>query len=253
MPVSRRQTITAAGGLAMSSGTVFARGEHDDDERDDTYDDEDEAPGEHEPAAPMTALRVAHFSPDAPNVDVYVDGERVIADLAYDSITPYLEITPGTYTVTITAAGDADTVAFEGDLWLGRAFYTVAAIGELGAGTFRPHVLIDDGSVLLRAVHAAPDAPAVDIYANDGDNPIIEDVAFGQSTNYVAIPAASYTLDIRPAGDPDTTVASFDVDLDRGVAYTGFAIGYLEPGDREDRAFTLRATVDGPMATHQAD
>ena len=235
--------------LVMGSGTVFARGEHDDDDRDDEYDDEDEPPGTDKAAAPMTALRVAHFSPDAPNVDVYVDGDRVIADLAYDSITPYLEITPGTYTVTITAAGDEDTVAFEGDLWLGRAYYTVAAIGELEAGTFRPHVLIDDGSVLLRAVHASPDAPAVDIYVNGGANPIIEDVSFGQSTNYVAIPAASYTLDIRPAGDPETTVASFDVDLERGVAYTGFAIGYLEPGDREDRAFTLRATVDGPAAT----
>lgn len=248
MPVSRRRTLAAlglAGGVAATSGTVFAAGEHEDDERES--DDDHEENGADDRQTPLTAVRVAHFSPDAPNVDVYVDGDRVIADLAYESLTPYLELQPGTYTVTITAAGDADTVAFEGDLWLGRAFYTVAAIGELEGGTFRPHVLVDDGSVLLRAVHASPDAPAVDLYVNDGDSPVVEDLAFGDATNYIAIPAADYTLDVRPAGDSATTVASFDLALERGLAYTGFAVGYLEP-DEGDPEFTIRATVDGPMA-----
>ncbi|MFP8957720.1 DUF4397 domain-containing protein [Natrialbaceae archaeon A-CW3] len=264
MTASRRPLTAAdpATGVAVAS-SVYARGEHEDDERtngeDDERDDEppgsepngddtadDEAPVDRQ--APLTAVRVAHFSPDAPAVDIYVDGDRIVSDLEYETLTPYLELEPGTYTVTIRPAGDEETVAFERDLWLGRAFYTIAAIGSLEAGTLRTHVLIDDGSVLLRAVHAAPDAPAVDLYANDGDRPIVENLAFGDTTHYVSIPAASYTLDVRPTGDAETTVASFDVDLERAHAYTGFAVGYLEPGDREDRAFTLRATVDGPMS-----
>lgn len=234
----------AAGGLAAASGTVFAAGEYDDDKRSkkngkQTDDDE--------PAVPNAAVRVAHFSPDAPNVDVYVDGNQILSDVAYGDVSPYLEVEPGTYRVTITAAGDPETVAFDDEVAVGSAFYTVAAIGELGAGTFRPEVLVDAGSALVRLFHAAPDAPAVDVYADDA--PLFENVAFGDSSNYVAVPAGSYTLSVRPAGDPETTVAAFDVDLELDTAYTANAIGYLEPpAETEDREFGVEITVDGVMA-----
>ena len=240
MTVSRRRTIQAlagAGGLAAMGGAVFAHGDYDDDER-KPKDESKEKP-------PEAGVRAAHFSPDAPNVDVYVDGEQVISDLGYGEVTPYLEIAPGTYTVTITAASDPETVAFEDEVTIDAAFYTVAAIGELEASTFEPLVLVDAGSALVRLVHASPDAPAVDVAA-DGEV-LFADVAFGEATDYVAVPAGAYTLDVRPAGTEEA-VASFDVELELATAYSGFAIGYLDPDAPEDRAFTLEVAVDGPMA-----
>lgn len=126
-----------SGWLSIASGAVFAQGEHADDERpadDDAATDSDDT---------AAAVRIAHFSPDAPNVDVLVDGEQVLADVSYGTISPYLELDPGTYTVAITAADDPETVAFEGEVDVGEGRYTVAAIGELGAETFRPEVLVD--------------------------------------------------------------------------------------------------------------
>ncbi|ELY79530.1 DUF4397 domain-containing protein [Natrinema gari] len=229
-----------AGGLTAASGPVLATGEHEHDERptSDEKSTDDTIPG--------AAVRIAHFSPDAPNVDVYVDDDRVLADIAYGDVSPYLEIEPGTYTVTITAAGDPETVAFEGEVTFGAAFYTVAAIGELEADTFQPAVLVDAGSVLVRLVHASPDAPAVDVYADD--TLLFEDVSFTDATDYVPVPAGQYTLSVRPAGGMEA-VASFDVTLERGTAYTGYAIGYLEPPtDVTDRELTVEVAVDGPMA-----
>ncbi|APW96915.1 hypothetical protein CHINAEXTREME_03635 [Halobiforma lacisalsi AJ5] len=250
MPVSRRaalKTIGVAGGLTAASGTVFARGEHKDDER-PTDGGKGSTEDDHEGRrkAPKAAVRVAHFSPDAPNVDVYVEGDRVLADVAYGDVSPYLEIAPGTYQVTITAADDPDTVAFDDQVTFGSAIYTVAAIGELEPGTFRPKVLVDAGSALVRAVHASPDAPAVDIYA--GEDPLFENLAFGEETEYLAVPAGDYSLSIRPAGEPDA-VASFDVSLEAGTAYSGYAIGYLNPPEgATGRDFTVELTVDGAMA-----
>jgi len=232
-----------ASGLTAASGTVLAGGEHEHDER----PTEDEKSDDRVAGA---AVRVAHFSPDAPNVDVYVDDNRVLADVAYGDVTPYLEIEPGTYAVTITAAGDPETVAFEGDVTFGAAFYTVAAIGELGPETFQPAVLVDAGSALARLVHAAPDAPAVDVYADD--TLLFEDVSFTDSTDYVPVPAGQYTLSVRPAGGTEA-VASFDATLERGTAYTAYAIGYLEPPTEDDPAFAVEPTVDGPMADAAAD
>ena len=256
MPVSRRtalKTIGAATGLAATSSTVAAVGEHDDDERtprDEKPDDD------HDPVGPEAAVRVAHFSPDAPNVDVLLDGEQVLSDVAYGAVSPYLEVEPGTYRVTITAAGDPEAVVFDDDVTVEEAFYTVAAIGELEAETFRPEILVDaaplpeDGPVdaaFVRVAHFSPDAPAVDVYAND--EPLVENVSFEDVSGYLAVPADTYALSIRPAGDPETEVASFDVTLEAETPYTGYAIGYLEPPvDVADRDFTVEAVVDGPMA-----
>lgn len=240
------KAIGAAGGLTAASGTVLAVGEHEDDERDKKHDDEyDEYD---EPAVPEAAVRVAHFSPDAPAVDVYVDGEQILAEFTYAEVSPYLEIAPGTYRITITAAGDPQAVVFDDEVEFGSAFYTVAAIGELGADTFRPEILVDAGSALVRLFHAAPDAPAVDVLA-DGE-PLFENVVFEESTNYVAVPAGTYTLSVTPAGDPETVVAEFPVDLELGTAYTANAIGYLEPPEGlETRPFTVLPTVDGELET----
>jgi len=244
MPVSRRTTIKAlgvAGATTALSGQVLAAGEHKDDERkaktDDKTDDKTDLP----PAE--AAIRVAHFSPDAPNVDIYIDGEQVLADVPYGTVSQYLAVEPGTYTVTITAAGDPETVAFEGEVVVESAFYTIAAIGELEASTFEPLILVDAASSLIRLAHAAPDAPAVDVVVEGTDEPLFENVAFGEATDYLPVPAGEYTLEVRPAGEPEA-VASFDVELELGTAYTGYAIGLLEPGDFEDRAFTLEVTVD---------
>ncbi|ARS89571.1 DUF4397 domain-containing protein [Natrarchaeobaculum aegyptiacum] len=252
MDVSRRSTIKTigvAGGLVATSGTAFATGEYGDDQPKKGAVEDDKRPEEPVDAA---FVRVAHFSPDAPNVDVYVDGAPVLEDVAYGSISPYLELEPGTYTVAITAAGDPDAVVFEDKVAVEAAYYTVAAIGELEAGTFRPEILVDadplpaDGpdAAYVRVAHFSPDAPAVDIWADDA--PLVENVSFGDVSEYLAVPAGAYTLSVRPAGDPVTDVATFDVELEAGTVYTGFAIGYLEPPqDVTDREFTVELAVDG--------
>ena len=51
-------------------------------------------------------VRVAHLSPDAPKVDVYVNGEPVLTDVPYTTVSSYLSLPAGTQQVTVYAAGD---------------------------------------------------------------------------------------------------------------------------------------------------
>ncbi|MDQ2050406.1 DUF4397 domain-containing protein [Natronolimnohabitans sp. A-GB9] len=250
MPVSRRTAMKAmgvAGGLAAVPSTVYARGDHPDDKR-EPADEKGKPANDGPPEAPPTGgVRVAHFSPDAPNVDILVDGEQVLADVAYRDISPYLELAPGTYQVTITAAGDPEAVVYDEEVTVENAFYTLAAIGELEAGTFDVLVLTDAGSAVVRLAHAAPDAPAVDVSA--AGQPLFENVAFGETSEYVAVPAGDYTLDVSPAGEPGAVVASVDVTLELATPYTAAAVGYLDPpADVEDREFEVLLTPDGPAA-----
>ena len=206
-------------------------------------------------------VRVSHMSPNAPNVDVYVDDSAVLEDVPFGTTSGYLELAAGDHTVEITAAGDPDTSVFSGDVTVEAGTdYTVAAIGEIGDDAdeaFRPLILEDDNSdpggdtARVRAVHASPDAPAVDITVNSTGDVLFDGVAFGGS-GYVEVPANDYTLQIR--GDTDSNdgevVADFDVSLNGGQVYTAFAAGYLTPDDEpQDVSFDLLVTQDtGGMA-----
>ncbi|WP_338729222.1 DUF4397 domain-containing protein [Haladaptatus sp. DJG-WS-42] len=198
-------------------------------------------------------VRVAHASPDAPNVDVYVNEQRVLADVPFKAVSDYLPLPVGTYTVKITAAGDEDTVAFNGDVTVERNVYTIAAIGELTEGTFRPLVLVDTlrrvrgKNARIRVVHASPDAPAVDVTVVDGAVTLFDGPAFGDVAEYIEVPAGSYDVQIRgdTAGNDGPVVGTFPVTLDRGDIYTVFAMGYLTPDDEPAaNPFDLVVAVD---------
>ncbi|MEF8821147.1 MAG: DUF4397 domain-containing protein [Halovenus sp.] len=207
----------------------------DDDSMDDN-ESEDDTTGE-EPA--MGNLRVAHLSPDAPNVDVYVDGDPVLEDVAFGTFSDYLALEAGSYDVQVTAAGDQETVVFDETIELTEGSFTAAAIGEVGEANqpFAVSILEDDRSdpgdqARVRAVHASPDAPNVDITVASSGDVLFGDVPFG-AAGTATVPAGQYTLEIRPATENNDgdVVDTFDVEVEAGMVYTVAAVGYLEPGN----------------------
>jgi hypothetical protein len=201
-------------------------------------------------------VRVAHMSPNAPNVDVYVDGSAALEGVPFTTVSDYLEVPAGGRQVEITAAGDAEAVVFEGEVTVeGETDYTVAAIGEIGDMAdqpFEPLVLEDDNSdpgddtARVRLVHASPDAPAVDVTVSATGDAIYDGVAFGEAT-YATVPSNDYTLGVRgdTEGNDGDVVADFDVSLDGGSVYTAFAAGYLSPDDEPaDVPFDLVVAQD---------
>ena len=255
----RRTVLKSVGGVAVIGTLAGCTGGGTDEESTDGSDEEmndsEETDGseESEPE-PDASLRVAHLSPDAPNVDVYLDGDAVLEDVPYRTVSDYLDVASGTYEVMITAAGDMETVVFDEELDVPAADITVAAIGELAEENepFAVEVYEDDLSdpgenARIRLAHAAPDAPNVDVTA--GGDVLFEDVPFG-AAGAIEVPAGEYELEVRPATEDNDgdVVATFDVAPEAGVVYSGFAVGYLEPNDAPaDEPFDLELVVDADM------
>ncbi|WP_458189215.1 DUF4397 domain-containing protein [Haladaptatus sp. NG-WS-4] len=194
----------------------------------------------------VARTRVIHAIPDAPEVDVFVDGGRALEGVAFKDVSDYLELEPGDHTIQVAPAGQGQGSALiEQQVTLeANTDSTIAAAGTVDSPEA---VLFDDDTetpsgdqVRLRAVHLSPDAPAVDIAA-DGDV-LVEGLEFGNASDYVEVPAGSYTLGVRPAGENEA-VATFDVTLDGGTVVSAFAVGLLEADD-EAQGFDLVATVD---------
>jgi minor extracellular serine protease Vpr len=77
----------------------------------------------------------------------------------------------------------------------------------------------------VRAVHASPDAPNVDVLVND--TPAFTNVPFRAVSNYALLPPGTYNLKVVPAGASAPVVINADVTVEAGKDYTVAATGLL--------------------------
>lgn len=179
-----------------------------------------------------TQVRVAHLSPDAPPVDVWVEGSRVLEGVSFPAVSDYLPIEPGTYNVQVTPAGETEPVVIDENLTLERnTDYTIAATGLLGQDDLAPVVLVDShksapGEARVRFSHTSPDAPPVDV-ALAGGAVLFPDVAFRGSSEYLTVAGGTYDLEVRLAGTDTVVLPLPGVTFEGGVNYEVFAIGLV--------------------------
>ncbi|MDQ4044045.1 MAG: DUF4397 domain-containing protein [Chloroflexota bacterium] len=197
-------------------------------------------------------VNVVHASPDAPAVDVYVDGEQVLTGLAFGEYSGWVALPAGEHQIQVTPEGaepgDAvidTTVTVEAGV-----AYEIAATGLLEEIT--PQIypvdlsMLEDEMARFRVIHASPDAPAVDIAVADGDV-LIEGLEFPNASDYLEVPAGTYDLEVRPAGTTDVALDLPGVELEAGMVYDVFAIGQLE--DETLMVLIVPATTTAAQAT----
>ncbi|MDY6797074.1 MAG: DUF4397 domain-containing protein [Actinomycetota bacterium] len=200
-------------------------------------------------------VRVAHASPDAPAVDVWVNGQVAISNLAFADVTDYLLLPAGDYNFQVTPTGATTPVVIDADVTLDKnVAYTVAARGYLtpppGGDPINASVFIDDnddpdsGMAKVNFIHLSPDAPAVDVSVQGGPL-LFSDIEFKEQSTYVEVDDGTYTLEVSvfPAGPVVLTVP--DVDLDDETVYTIFAEGLAGGGPPALQAVAAEFTPEG--------
>ena len=204
----------------------------------------------------VAKVRVGHFSPDAPAVDVYANGGAILTNVPFGVLSEYLEVPGGTYTIEVVAAGaDPADGAVIGPVDLDFAAGTMTTVAATNAlESIEAQVLADepmpqDGIAQVRVIHFSADAPGVDI-ALDGGDVVVENLEYPNAAGYLDLPEGEYDLEIRPTG---TTDVAFDIDplmLDGGNSFSVFAIGSLADG-----TFTVLPALDASqmMAEEMTD
>lgn len=183
-------------------------------------------------AAPPTGFgRIAYFSPDGPAIDVYADGVKTLSNLAYKTVSSYQRFNAGNHTIDVRAAGASSSGApllSKVITISGGTYQTLAAAGkvaQLAAAVF------DDGfsgpstgKAEVRAIHLAPEVPAVDIAVRGG--PIIfTNVAFPNATGYSPVSAGTYDLEFRATGKDTVLLVATDIAVKAGVVESLAGVG----------------------------
>jgi hypothetical protein len=203
--------------------------------------DDDVAPP---PATAQTAkLRVIHASPDAPNVNVVSGTSTIAANLAFKQATPLSDVASGTVTLRINGIVPGGTPTVIGPLNLSlteNVAYSVIAVNEVAA--IRPLLIASQistpsaGTFRAQVVHAAPNAPAVDVYVTAPTALLTQStalgrLAFGEVTNATSAPAGDYRIRVTLANNPNAIVFdSGTVPLASGADLTVVAVENTGPG-----------------------
>jgi hypothetical protein len=221
------------------------------------------------PVAPAdAALRALHGVADAPNVDVLIDGEAVLEDVAYKAGSGYLNLSEGERQLTVTAASDPEAVVLEAALELvGERAYTVIVLGEAAEETDFPieALVLDDtttapeeGNIKVRVVHGVPGAPNVDVYvttpAGQLADPTLEDVAYkGFNEEFLEITGGDYRVRLTAAGETDVIYDSATITLAAGGIYTIVALSETDPEAQSPITLVVLQTGELPPVNELPD
>ncbi|WP_298223116.1 DUF4397 domain-containing protein [Flavobacterium sp.] len=208
--------------------------------------------------APTARVQVIHNSADAAAefVDVYLNGTLLLDDFKFRTATPFIDA-PAGVPIQIDIAPSASTsvaqsiyniapTLTEGETYVVIANGIVSPTGYSPSQPFGLSVFAQgretasnpaNTDVLVN--HGSTDAPTVDVVeTNVPAGTIIDDISFPNfSSNYLELPTADYTLDVRDATGT-VVVATYGAPLAtlslQGQALTVVASGFLNPANNSN-------------------
>ena len=167
--------------------------------------------------------------------DIYLDGELVVEEMTFGTVTEATTVASGPHEVAIYPEGaDPETeepaLAADIDLDEGADATVVAGLTNSGDPTLAVYVNNADpvgageARVVLR--HQA-EAPAVDLLVNG--EPVALEVSNGDEAS-AEVEAGPITLSLVPSAEGDESLFQTDVDLSEGSAFLIYGIGSVEGG-----------------------
>ncbi|HYT09163.1 MAG TPA: DUF4397 domain-containing protein [Mycobacteriales bacterium] len=204
-------------------------------------------------AAQPSYVRLAHLSPDTPNVDVYMtsytrpDWKLVIRGVGYGAVSAYQRLQPDRYAVSMRPAGapasSPPVLSTNVNAASGKAF-TVAGVGpyaDLGLAVISDDLTLPkQGDVRVRVLQGSARAKTVAVQAVNGP-PVASGIAFAKSTPYAEVPAGRWTLQVSSTDQADLKATSA-VTLSAGAVYSLVVL------DAPDGGLTLATHADAISA-----
>jgi hypothetical protein len=179
---------------------------------------------------------VIHAAPNAPNIDVLIDGTRVLAARPYKSASNYFAVAAGTRVTTVNVANTSTNLMNSNIIVSANADQTILAVGPVG--NIQPVVRADNNTapagnnVRARLIHAASGVSNVDIYLTAPNDDIstgaatAANIAFRGTTTDVDFPAGQYRVRVTPAGARTPVLLDTGtINLTAGKIYTSVLVG----------------------------
>jgi hypothetical protein len=186
------------------------------------------------PVCPASYVRFFNAYPCEVSVDVYVGGEPLAKNLAYQEFTGYFSVRPCLYRVEIYPSGKNKhsecPIAVVCVNVCPKSAMTIAIVGGCCGlvgiqEMFDPCGRVRDRcKAYVRFVNLSPEAPPLDVSIAGGAK-LFLNVPYTARTRYVPVDPGTYVLQLRPAGTTQEGLTMAPVTFDRGAISTVYAVG----------------------------
>ena len=179
-------------------------------------------------------IRFVHVSPDAPPLDIYVDGELVVKGVDFPTATAFLVFAAGDHRFQMTPAeSTVDGALIDIDQNLDAdTSYEIVAIGLLNDVEGQvievdTTVIESTNSARIRLIQGAPSLGGVDVVVEDGDL-LFEDLDFPDASDYREVAPATSNLLLYGTGERAILARLDDLVIEPGWVYDLFIAGQTE-------------------------
>lgn len=176
-------------------------------------------------------LMIIHASPDAPAVDLLLDGTKLNSvDVNYTDNTPYISATAGSRVLKVNVAGTL-TTAMQANLSVvsGKNYsvFAIDSVSKLSGLVVEDNLATPaSGKAHVRFIHLSPNAPAVDVAVTSG-GVVFGNKSFKDFTAFTPLDANTYDLEVRLAGTSTVVLPLPGIVLTAGKIYTVYAKGFV--------------------------
>jgi len=165
-------------------------------------------------------VRLIHAAPDAPRVNFRINGQAVRSAIDYRQGTPLLLLVQGGYEFSIEGLippANQTLIPAESSNLAGDTDYTLVLVGRLADDTLALHrvegtrAIPGNGRTRLQVLHAADQAPPVDIWLTEPEADLgaatpLGTLAYLEDTGSLDIASGTWQLRITPAGEPEQVI-----------------------------------------------
>jgi Domain of unknown function (DUF4397) len=185
-------------------------------------------------------LRVLQASPNAPLVNLLVDGVSVAGNLGYGNATAYLQVKPGSHHIQAVPVSGASPIFDQTMSFASSTNQTLLLTGP--ATGIQPLLLSDTGPTIVvgdayvRIVDASATMGAADVYIVPagssivGVQPVVAGMSFDQSTGYQTTVAGNYEVFMTAPGTTNALLSTGPISLTSAENQTVVALDSASGG-----------------------
>lgn len=176
----------------------------------------------------VSYVRIFHASPDAPPIDIYINGGPIFKDISFKDFSEYIQLPMKEYKIEVFKSGQRSNPLIIQNIQIGKKeVITIAVVENFKNIQLMPYVegnsdYLPVNESRLRVIYLSPDAPKIDVLIDE--SLVFKGVGFLDATIYEQLSSKTYSVVVNITDINDIILIS-KIKLESKKVYTIYIVG----------------------------